>query len=182
MRVKIDSSKFETQIRALARAGSELVALEILNRLESIGVERAKMLAQSSSGEMRAMIHPDPPQYINGEAVGGWRASSDHSVFVEYGTGAPGAAGQVKNGQPRDPRAAGFTYTLQSVKNMRINGALVPKVVRGWTYYDPVRQRFIHTLGQPAQPFMYPAKLHVEQQAGKVAADVLRDMMKRSGR
>ncbi|MEF9840328.1 MAG: HK97 gp10 family phage protein [Lachnospiraceae bacterium] len=34
---------------------------------------------------------------------------------------------------------------------------------KGWTYYDSELDKFIHTKGQPAQPYMYPALKDYEE-------------------
>jgi hypothetical protein len=186
VRFEMDSRRLEAQLRRLISGSPGQLALDIVNRLVMTGAEYSKSLASVDSGELRGSIQMEPAAIVGDEAVGGWRATSDHGPYVEFGTGRPGAASTVANGQPRDPRAAGFTYTLQTVVQRKKaythrSGKIIPPrdyIIDGWVYYDTVRQRFVHTLGQPARPFMYPAKLYVEQQAGRIAADVLREAMR----
>lgn len=58
----------------------------------------------------------------------------EYATYVEFGTGPTGQqnhAGVSPNVNPR------YSPT-------------------GWSYYDPVLKKWIHTKGQKAQPFMYP--------------------------
>ncbi len=184
MRIVLDSRVLEARLQHLVAGGGRL-ALSIVNGLTRAGVERAQMLASVDSGELKMSIQSKPAAIVNGEAEGSWGTNSDHAPYNEYGTGAPGATGQVANNQPRDPRAAGFTYTLNTIqyrkgRTTKTGQVIPPKdvMINGWVYYDTVRQRFVHTLGQPAQPFMYPAYLHVQNQAGEIAAAAVRDELK----
>lgn len=176
MKVQMDARRFEAKLHRIgAHAGQ--MALDIVNRLTLAGVEYSKMLAPvGRSGELRAGIQVEPATIVNGEAQGDWHAGNDHAPYTEFGTGRPGAAGEVANGMPRDPRAAGFTYTLQTMQRRR-GGQEV--MVDGWTYYDTVGQRFVHTVGQPARPHMYPAYLHVQERADGIAANAVRDALRR---
>lgn len=188
IRFKTDSRALERQLRQLG-ARAPQVALGIVNRLSWMGASYARDAAQSDSGELKGSIFPKPNVPVavleGGVAQGGWHTASDHGPYVEFGTGHPGAAGEVANGHLRDPQANAFTYrvtpTLVRPKTYTKKNGKVVNVkgyeIDGWVYYDPVRQRFVHTVGQPAQPYMYPALLHTAKQAGKIAADVVRDAL-----
>lgn len=58
----------------------------------------------------------------------------EYATYVEFGTGPTGQQNHV-----------GISPNV----NPRYNPT-------GWSYYDPVLKKWIHTKGQKAQPFMYP--------------------------
>jgi len=174
MRVEADTKALEAKFSRLER-GADQMALDIVNRLTNSGWEMSVLLAPSRSGELRQGIQPTPAAIVGGLAEGDWHSRSDHSGYVEYGTGRPGTVGAVANGQERDPAAAGFTYTLQTVIQ---SGPYAGRIQEGWVYYDEQLQRFIHTLGQAAQPFMYPAYKRVQEDAGKEASAVVHRALK----
>lgn len=88
----------------------QVVEIQVLVRLFSkvrraqrVVVEHAQAIVPVDTGELRASIHATEPvddfKQITGEVV----ASADHSAYVEFGTGARGAA---------SAGAGPFGYTL----------------------------------------------------------------------
>lgn len=174
MKIEIDTRTLEKKLGRIA-GGADRMALDIVNRLTGWGEEVSKMLASVDMGELRSSIRSVPATMDGSQASGYWHATSGHAAFVEYGTGAPGARGEVANGQPRAPEAAGFTYTLETIIQ---SGPRAGQTQPGWVYFDELRQTFVHTLGQPARPFMYPAARQVLQAAGEQAAVSVRNLLK----
>lgn len=174
MDVRMDTRALEKKLKRI-EGGADQMALDIVNRLTGKGAELSTLYAPVDSGELHGSVRSVPAALNRGIAEGAWATNSDHAPYVEYGTGKPGAAGQIGNGQPRLPEAAGFAYTLETVIQ---SGPRAGRTQKGWVYFDEKLQRFIHTLGQPAQPFMYPAVLQVQQEAGMEAAEVVRNTLK----
>jgi len=96
-------------------------------------VKEAKALCTVDTGGLRNSITDIVT--VEGNTVDGQVvATAEHAVYVEMGTGPVGEANHA--GIASVP----VTYS--------------PK---GWTYKDPKTGEFIHTRGQAAQPYMYPA-------------------------
>lgn len=62
-----------------------------LNRAAQLVNRRAKMLAPIDTGDLRGKIHAESAQKNGDEISASVIASSDHAVFVEFGTGVRGA-------------------------------------------------------------------------------------------
>lgn len=166
MKVQVDAS---SALRVLKRVADEAgsVARRIVADLSAAGEFKAKTAAQATSPTLAGSIRQTPISESTDGAEGGFGTNMDYAAFVEYGTGRPGSKGLVKNGELRNPAAAGYAYTLETVI---ASGPRQGEIREGWVFWDDVRQTFVHTYGQPAGPFMYPAKLAVEQIAGDTAA------------
>lgn len=173
MKVSVDDSAAMRMIKRMAD-GAANAARAVVAELSALGEFKAKTAAQVTSPTLAGSIRQDPIKDTVDGAEGGFGTNMDYAAFVEYGTGRPGAQGLVKNGEPRDPRAAGFAYTMETVV---ASGPQQGAIRQGWVYWDDVRQTFVHTYGQPAGPFMYPAKLAVEQAAGDTAAAVVQETL-----
>lgn len=92
-----------------------------------------------TGGNLRDSIH-DYTEVHGEEIEGGAATSVGYAPFVEFGTGPVGD----QEGHPLD---GPLGITRRST---------------GWTYYKD--GKFIHTKGQPAQPYMYPAMKQNEEE------------------
>jgi len=139
--------------------GDALAALEkgLLQAAKLVQGE-AKKLAPVNTGELRERIftsvHRDGADLVAEVA-----ATAPHSVYVEFGTGPEGQK------SPKDlPPDVNPTYRQD-----------------GWVYRREDTGEFVHTEGQPAKPFLYPAfKMHEHELQG-VIADVLMQEMRKAG-
>jgi HK97 gp10 family phage protein len=99
----------------------------------------AKENCPVDTGQLRESIEPYGKSHeakSDGKVISGAAGTDvEHGVYVEMGTGPVGLVTDVPDKCPADAQ-----YTMQ-----------------GWTYYDEKNDRFIHTEGQPAQPFLWPA-------------------------
>lgn len=99
----------------------------------------AKRNAPVDTGQLRDSIEPYGEAHkakSDGVAISGAAGTNvEHGPYVELGTGPVGEETQVGGKYPGP-----LSYTQ-----------------KGWTYYDEKLQQFIHTRGQPAQPYLYPA-------------------------
>lgn len=170
MSVTFDCDKVINKLRAI---GDKNLAVEVVRRLVVRGMNIAKPLAQATKSDVAAGIIADPLEVTDSAAEGGFSINHQLAPYFEYGTGLPGHQGAVSNGQPRNPEAAGFNYTLQTTI---LSGPNAGRQRHGWVYFK--NGRFYHTLGQPARPFMYPAQAALEQEAGEIAGVVVRDAIR----
>lgn len=149
---------------------SKNTAAEVVRNLIARGLNIAKPLAQATKSDLGAAVKADPIQSNGAIASAGFGVHHALAPYIEYGTGLPGHQGTVANGAPRNPTAAGFTYTLQTVI---LSGPHSGEIRDGWVYCKD--GLFIHTLGQPAKPFLYPAQAVLEKEAGGIAGVTVRD-------
>jgi len=170
MSVVFECDKLVNKLRVI---GDKDIAANVVKRLVARGMNIAKPLAQSTKSDVAAGIVADPLETDGDTATGGFGTNHQLAPFFEYGTGLPGHQGVVSNGQPRNPAASGFAFTLQTTI---LSGPNAGKQRRGWVYFKD--GRFYHTLGQPARPFMYPAQALLEQEAGEIAGITVKDAIK----
>ena len=162
MSVRIESRSLEQCLQRMADAPT---GEQIIEKMVARGLNVAKPLAGMTSPTLGANVMADPIVVQGDVATGGFGTNLEYAPYVELGTGRPGQAGQVKNGQPRNPVAGGFTFTLQTFQQ----GKLRP----GWVYHSDTHG-FVHTLGQPAAPYMYPAQKLLEDEVVETASVVVR--------
>jgi hypothetical protein len=100
----------------------------------------AKENCPVDTGQLRESIQPyfDAHQAKDqgGVISGASGTNVEHGVYVELGTGPIGEETPVPDKYPGD-----VSYTQ-----------------KGWTYFDEKTGQFVHTRGQPAQPYLYPAE------------------------
>ena len=103
---------------------------------------RAKMLCPTNKyragGELRQSIHPDS-QVLKDSVIGKVSTTKEYAAFVEFGVG---IKGQITNRNHKIPLAYRQTP---------------------WTYTPDDGETFIRTIGNVAQPYLYPA-LHQSKQ------------------
>ena len=117
----------------------ETAATDGVNKTLQAITADAKANAPVDTGQLRDSIEPYGEAHkakSDGSTVSGAAGTNvEHGPYVELGTGPVGESTAV-NGKYSGP----VSYTQ-----------------KGWTYYDEKLQRFVHTRGQPAQPYLYPA-------------------------
>lgn len=102
----------------------------------------AKMLCPVDTGELRQSIK-EKANIEDSRVKSTVFTNKKHGPFVEFGTGPIGQ----ENHEGISPEVTP-TYTQ-----------------KGWAYFDKEIEEWIHTRGQPAQPFMYPALKDYEETA-----------------
>lgn len=105
----------------------------------------AKMLSPVQSGELRQSIKEKTELLEDGAVRSTVFTNKKYAGYVEFGTGPVGQ----EHHEGISPE---------------VNPAYSQK---GWSYYDAELDAFIHTRGQPAQPFLYPALKDYEKTATK---------------
>lgn len=133
-------------------------------RLAEIGVETAKAtvygLDAVFTGELFRSIHSE--QRSSGTTVVfAVVASSEHAVFVEFGTGIVG-----KESPYPAPFPDGVDWQYASGKTIR----QLSDGRYGWFYERDGQWYF--TEGMPSRPFMYLASLEIREQIVKIAKEV----------
>lgn len=97
---------------------------------------RAKMLCPTNKycagGELRQSIHPDT-KILGDKAIGKVSTTKEYAAFVEFGVG---IKGQISNRNKKIPLAYRQTP---------------------WTYTPDNGESFYRTIGNVAQPYLYPA-------------------------
>lgn len=174
MSMDMDCTALVKHLRRIARQSGQ-AAEATVEALSGRGAELSGLLAPAGSGELRASIRALPITGTGVSVSGGWVTNSDHAAYIELGTGVPGAAGEVANGQQRNPAAGSYAYTRQSVIR---SGPREGQIQDGWVYYSDRLGRFVHTYGQPAQPFMYPAAMALGEEAADLASVAVRSVIK----
>lgn len=117
-------------------------------------VDAARALAPVDTGQLRNSISSEAR--IEGDRViGKAEAKAEHAVYVEFGTG--------PRGEAHHEGTAPFDVVYRT---------------KGWSYEDPETKERIWTMGQAAQPFMYPAFLATRD---AVYQDVARGVKDASG-
>jgi HK97 gp10 family phage protein len=106
----------------------------------------AKENAAVDTGQLRESIesYGDEHKAVEKDGVvsGAAGTNLEYGPYVELGTGPVGESTAVED---KYPGAVAYTQ-------------------KGWTYYSEKLGCFIHTLGQPAQPFLYPAsQVHAKE-------------------
>ena len=113
-----------------------------VNRATIMVEGRAKALCPTNKyragGELRQSIHPDT-QVVKDSVVGKVSTTKEYAAFVEFGVG---IKGQMTNRNKKIPLAYRQTP---------------------WTYTPDDGETFIRTIGNVAQPYLYPA-LHQSKQ------------------
>ena len=111
----------------------------------------AKANAPVDTGQLRDSLEPYQEAHkakSDGTAVSGAAGTNvEHGLYVELGTGPVGEETPVPGKYPGD-----VAYTQ-----------------KGWTYFDEKLGQFIHTRGQAAQPFLYPAE---QSHAGELPGNI----------
>ena len=123
----------------------------------AVGVQQAAMVIRDEArglcpvktGDLRRSIHAYADQK-GSEVHGGVTVGSEYGVYVEFGTGPRGEASHAGTSPDASP-----TYHPE-----------------GWTYKDEDGQ-YVHTRGQPAQPFLYPAARSMRDQALRLIQNAL---------
>lgn len=136
MQIKVVGlKKFATK---LGRMKSDILPdVERGVKLATVVVEgRAKALCPTNKyragGELRQSIHPDT-QVLKDSVIGKVSTIKEYAAFVEFGVG---IKGQMTNRNHKIPLAYRQTP---------------------WTYTPDGGETFIHTIGNVAQPYLYPA-------------------------
>lgn len=116
----------------------------------------AKLLCPTNTGELRNSIQGETTKTEYG-AQGRVFTNKSYAPYVELGTG---PTGQSKH---------------EGV-SPNINVAYSQK---GWSYFDEEKQQWVHTNGQPAQPFLYPSLKNNENRvANELKEDIKKDIEK----
>lgn len=127
---------------------------ELTRRLTEEGVQIAKMqvvsLGAFDTGELEASIKG---YYSPGLRTGFIVAGAPYAVFVEYGTGVVGKAGQ-------HPQPDGWAYDVNNHGDS------------GWVYKSDRDGKFHWTKGMPSRPFMYNTLRELERKAENIAREV----------
>lgn len=117
----------------------------------------AKANAPEDTGQLRESIEPygdaHKAKVQDGVISGAAGTAVEHGIYVEFGTGPVGEETPVADKYPGD-----LSYTQ-----------------KGWTYHSEKLDKFIHTNGQPAQPFLWPAyEAHAQELPDNIkkAADI----------
>lgn len=121
---------------------------KLIEALTKRGVEIAKELVPVSTGELRDSIVGEVK-----EKEGLVKSTSDHSAFVEFGTGVVG-----KN-QPYGGDLEGWTYDVND------HG------IGGWNFFKD--GRFYHTQGQTPTEFMLTTAIILGEEAPGIAKKVM---------
>lgn len=111
--------------------------------------ENARYRAPYDTGELRDSIKAQPVTQEGSSVSGKVAATAEHAIYQEVGTGEPGrASGGNGSGQNATYRTGGWVYPTKDGE-------------------------FRYTLGQPAQPFMYPAyQAHKDAVVEAIAAAI----------
>lgn len=122
---------------------------------------RGSQADSSGSGSLRQSITHEVKDVGNGEE-GRVFSNSDHAIFVEMGTGAPGA---VSGGKSPN---VGASYTTKD----------------HWTYPIVIdsEQTFRVTSGQPARPYLYPAAVENKDSFVQNVENELREEIRKVAR
>ena len=117
----------------------EAAATDGVNKTLQAITSDAKANVPVDTGQLRNSIEPYGEAHkatSDGAAVSGAAGTDvEHGPYVELGTGPIGEETPVDGKYPGP-----VSYTQN-----------------GWTYYDEKLGQFVHTRGQPAQPYLYPA-------------------------
>lgn len=104
--------------------------------------QEAKSLCPVDTGQLRNSIESEVE--VKGNKITGVVSTNcEYAPYVEFGTGIVGEA-------TRPQGARRITYRPD-----------------GWWYYDEETKQFIYTIGQPAQPYLYPALKNNEEEIGE---------------
>ncbi len=113
------------------------------------GIQRveaqAKETASVATSELRQKITRNVYRGFGGIEAH-VKAYAKHAPYVEFGTG--------PNGKVSGGKGSAYRTT-------------------GWTYFDG--KNFVHTRGQPARPFLYPA---LKENESKIAGDIAKAIKK----
>lgn len=116
----------------------------------------AKLLCPVDTGELRNSIR-EVSEMDDTSVTSTVYTSKKYAAYVELGTGPVGQ----NNHEGISPE---ITPTYSQ---------------KGWSYYDKEKDEFIHTRGQPAQPYMYPALKDYEETAKNNICEAYREGLKK---
>lgn len=117
----------------------------------------AKLLCPVQSGELRQSIKEKTELLEDGAVRSTVFTNKKHAAYVELGTGPIGQ----EHHEGISPE---------------VNPAYSQK---GWSYYDAELDEFIHTRGQPAQPYLYPALKNYEKTVTKNIKSAIKTGLKK---
>lgn len=141
-----------------------IIEAELLPRVKT-GVNKATIMVEGSAkafcptnryragGELRQSIHPDTKVYPDA-VIGRVLTTKEYAAFVEFGTG---IKGQISNQNHRIPLAYRQTP---------------------WTYTPDDGESFYTTIGNVAQPFLYPALRSNKQRIKLILAESIKGITK----
>ena len=126
----------------------------LVKNLSEIGVEVAKMNIANFdavfTGELMDSISNEKLPSDKNHITFVVKASSNHAIFVEMGTGTVGASSPY-NGKLPAVYAQG--KNMFTTKDGRY----------GWIYYNETYDKFIFTEGMQSRPFMYETSLDLQE-------------------
>lgn len=114
-----------------------------INKATLLVESTAKTLVPVKDGYLRGSIHPEVKKTTK-DVVGRVFTNLEYAPYVEFGTGVTGDG----------------TYPYE-VEGLEYKD-------KGWTYQDHKTGEFIHTKGQVAQPYMYPALYNNKDKINKI--------------
>ena len=117
----------------------------------------AVYLAPVKTNELREKIVANPVQVEGNEVSGDLSSTAPHGAYVEFGTG---QRGSDSPSPPKSPEDVPYTLKKEHKKGGKGTGE----------FYD--------YMGQPAQPYMYPAFVEAEVELAQNIADEIMDEMK----
>lgn len=131
----------------------------VLDQLADMGARYAKGSITAyrayDTGYLHDSIHPEfttADKRVSKVVADAW-----YAAYVEYGTGIVGSG-------KSHPNPDGWDYDVNHHGDA------------GWWYYDWARSKWQWTAGQPARPFMYDTKLHLEKEAEDVYASLFANL------
>lgn len=146
--IEADSKVIDKAIENAVKHLTKDILDEIGKAICEFGVETAKAEAPKDTGALRDSIRGS---YKDGVVT--ITAGTDHSLFVEFGTGIVG-----KGTYPEDANV--YEYDVHN------HGAL------GWTY--KLGDKYIHTIGHIADPYMYRTLKKIDENINRIIKDTLK--------
>ena len=151
-----DTNSISNAIKILENYGknTDSDVEKFITKMVDKGVNYARSICPVDTGELKGTIK-GKVEKSDYKIKGTISVSSDHAAFVEFGTGVVGRG--------THPDIAQTVYAYD------VNG----HGEKGWTYYDPIRERYVHTKGHKANPFMYHTAQYLNGIANITAGEVI---------
>ena len=137
----------------------------LVKNLSEIGVEVARMNIANFdavfTGELMDSIRNEKITGDKNHITFVVKASSNHAIFVEMGTGTVGASSPYNGKLPAVYAQGKKMFTTKDGRY-------------GWIYYNETYDKFIFTEGMPSRPFMYETRMELATKVAKIAREVFR--------
>jgi len=161
---------------SLAKKLDSLARQKLLQDVTDAAAEvygRAKMLAPSTTGELRQSIRYEVTSRNGGDTVTGEvYTKKPYAIFVEFGTGPVGERYHDAHADEFPDMSLTYTQRPWFIHESQVDRSTAERAK--WPYFDTDDGRFYICSGMAARPYLYPALHDVEKKlSGRIISEYI---------